>query len=99
MDLENSWGKTWWPILVFTFFIACTEVIVYLAIKYFLKTDEIFMKFRGEMAKVLIKNSYISDDSCTSSVNTRKRKIPHILQTVPTHATEYDERMGLRRKF
>ena len=44
--LEVKWGTTWWPIRVFTFFVACTEVNAYLVMKYFLKTDDKFMDFR-----------------------------------------------------
>ena len=43
--LESIWVTTWLPILVFAFFVACTEVNSYLAMKYFLKTDDKFMNF------------------------------------------------------
>ena len=46
IGLESVRGTTWWPIQVFAFFVACTEVDAYLAMKYFLKTDETFMNFR-----------------------------------------------------
>ena len=42
----------------FSFFIACTEVNAYLAMKYFFKTDDKFMYLRKKMAKGLINNSY-----------------------------------------
>ena len=44
--LESKWGTIWWPIRVFAFFIACTEVNAYLAMKYFFKTDDKFMDFQ-----------------------------------------------------
>ena len=44
--LESQWGTTWWPIRVFAFFVAFTEVNAYLAMKYFLKTDDKFMGFQ-----------------------------------------------------
>ena len=44
--LESKWGTTSWPILVILFFIACTEVNVYLTMKCFLKTDDNFTNFR-----------------------------------------------------
>ena len=47
---------------MFAFFIVSIEVNAYLAMKYFLKTDETFMKFRGKMANVLIHNYYINDE-------------------------------------
>ena len=43
--LDVIWGTTWWPIRVIPFFLACTEVNSYLALKYFLLTDEAFIKF------------------------------------------------------
>ena len=26
IGLNSAWGTTWWPILVFTFFVSCSEV-------------------------------------------------------------------------
>ena len=43
---ESKWGKNWWPIRIFAFFIACTEVNAYLAMKYFLKTDDKYMDLK-----------------------------------------------------
>ena len=54
--LDSKCGTTWWPIQVFAFFIACTEVNAYLAMKYILKTDDKFMDFRNALAKGLINN-------------------------------------------
>ena len=51
--LESARGTTWCPTRVFDFFIACTEVNAYLALKHFLKTDGTSMKFWGEMSKAL----------------------------------------------
>ena len=34
-----------WPIRLFAFFIVCTEVNAYLAMKYFLNNDETFVNF------------------------------------------------------
>ena len=49
--LESKWGTTWYPIQVFAFFIACTEVNVYLAMKYFLKMDDSFIDFQEKSLK------------------------------------------------
>ena len=38
------------------FFIACTEVNAYLAMKYFLKRNDKFMDFQRKLAKGLINN-------------------------------------------
>ena len=66
----------------------------YLTMEYFLKTDETFMIFRGEMAKALIKNSYINEHLCTSPKNRRNMNISQILETSPTHVTEYGGKSG-----
>ena len=43
-------------------------------------------------AKVLINNSYMNYKTRVSPSNTIKIQISHILDTVPTHATEYSEK-------
>ena len=92
IGLESKWETTWWPIQVFAFFIACTEVNVYLAMKYFLKTYDKFMDFGERMDQALINNSYTNDKTCGSPANFRKRQLSHILETAPTHATENNEK-------
>ena len=74
----------------FYFFITCTEVNTYLAMEYFRKTDETFMNFKKKIAKALIKHSYMNQKTCGSPEKTIKRKISHILDTAPTHATDYN---------
>ena len=76
---------------MFTFFMACTQVNAYLAMKSFIKRGGFFMRFREKLAKSLFQNLYINDDSCTSPEKIRKIKISHILETAPAHATEYDK--------
>ena len=49
IGLESKRGTTWWPIQVFSLFIACTEVNAYLAMKYFLKTDDTSMNFQKKI--------------------------------------------------
>ena len=46
IGLESAWGTTWWSTQLFAFFIACTEVNAYLAMKYLLKKYENFMNLR-----------------------------------------------------
>ena len=86
--LDSKWGTTWRPIRVFAFFRVCTEVNAYLAMKYFLKTDDKFMDYLKKVPKELIKNSYTNKKACGSPENDRKRKLSHILETAPTHTTE-----------
>ena len=45
----------------FSFFIACTEMNAYMAMKYLLKMDDNFMKFSKQRAKASINNSYTND--------------------------------------
>ena len=89
IGLEIAWGTTYCPILFFTFFIYCTEVNVYLGVKYFLKNDDNFISF-GKNGYLIIQNSYINDKTCVSQENKPKRKTSHILETTTTHATNYD---------
>ena len=62
IGLESARRTTCWPTQVFAFFVACTELNTYLALKYFLLTDETFMKFRGKLAKALIYNLCINGE-------------------------------------
>ena len=48
--------------------------------------------FRNNNAKVSINNSYINDNTCGIPSNNRKRQISHILDTLPTHTTEYNKK-------
>ena len=81
----TSQGTTWWPIQVFAFFVVCTEVSAYLAMKYFLKIDDTLRSFGENFAKALINNSYMNNNTYGSPENSRKRKISHILETDPLH--------------
>ena len=46
IGLESAWWKTWWPIIFLFFFVVCTEVNAYLAMKYSLKTDDKLWNFK-----------------------------------------------------
>ena len=43
--LQSKQGTNWRPIRAFAFFVVCTEVNAYLAMKDLLKTDDKFMDF------------------------------------------------------
>ena len=62
--------------------LTCTEVNVYLYLTWI-----ILLCFQGIFSKSLIKKTYINDNIGGSPENTGKRKISHILETTPTHAT------------
>ena len=40
----------------------------------------------------------MDEKACGSPENFRRRQLSHILQTVPTHATEYDLKKGFAQK-
>ena len=60
--------------------------------------DYYFCEFSKKMAKVFINNSYMNKKTCGSPSNTRKKQISHILETVPTHVTEYHLKKGFAQK-
>ena len=47
-------------------------------------------EFSEKLAKLLINNSYINDE--TSVCPEKPGNISHILETAPTHATDYDKK-------
>ena len=55
--------------------------------------------FSKKMAKVLVNNSHINENTCGSLSNTIKRKISHILETAPTHATKYNKKRFCTSKY
>ena len=58
-----------------------------------------FINFQKKLAKLWINKSYMTDKTRGSPSNTIKRQIPHILDTEPTHTTEYNNEKGLHRKI
>ena len=83
----------------FDFFIACTDVNAYMAMKYFLKRDDKFMYFRKKIAKELINKSYTYENACVSPENIRKRQLSQILKTVSTNFTKYNKIMSLHKNI
>ena len=61
-----------------------------MVLKCILNTDETFVKFLKKLAKGLIYNSYINEELSKITKNRRNSTGSHILDTDPTHATEYD---------
>ena len=61
--------------------------------------DEYFYEFSKKKANVLINNSYINEKTCGSPSNTREINISHILETEPTHATEYNKIKVFTEKY
>ena len=62
--------------------------------------DEYFYEFSKKLAKVLINNSYTNEKTCGSQSKSRKRQISDILETAPTHPTEYNlKKKGFHSKI
>ena len=80
LALESTWSTFRWPIRVFTFILAISEVNTYLAWVYFKCERLTFMAFRKLLAKALIYNKYIDLDAAAGQVQTRKR--PHTDHTM-----------------
>ena len=76
IGLESAWEPPGGP-SKFSFFVACTEVIAYLMMKYFLNTGDTFMDFGGKLAKSLINNSYKNEETCDSPEKQKKTIITH----------------------
>ena len=66
--------------------------------KYFLNTDDSFMNIH-KIYEIFIDNSYMNENTCEIPSKTRKIKIPHILETSPTHATGCDGKKVFHRKI
>ena len=91
--LESAWVTTWWSIQVFTFFIACTKVNAYMAMKYLLNMDDGFMNLQNELDKTFINNSYMIDKS------TREQKKCHIYWITQPHMILTMTKKGLHSKI
>ena len=52
------------------------------------------MDFGGNLTKALSNNSYTNDKTCGSPENVIQRQWSHILETAPTHDTEYNGKNG-----
>lgn len=68
--LEKTWTTSWWPNRVFTFLLAVTEINVLLCLTNMFNEEEMgTLEFRKLLAKQLIHNPYLEDDT-----DARKRK-------------------------
>ena len=62
LALESTWSTFRWPIHVFAFILAITEVNTYLAWVYFKGEKLEFIAFRKLLAKALIYNRFVTSD-------------------------------------
>ena len=58
----------------------------------------VLLLFKTKLANVLINNLYIHFKTCESPSTTSKTQISHILETEPTHATEYNKKRFFKEK-
>jgi Transposase IS4 len=63
IGLETTWGTKQWEKRVFAFVLAVTEVNVFIASQFFYHGNHASMlDFRGDLAKELIENKYITEE-------------------------------------
>ena len=86
-----------WPVRVFTFLLAVTEVNMFLACRYFLWKNEkgkTLLQFRKMLAKALIFNTYLvseeEKEKAAQLLHNKRRKVNHTLETAPQHARKFD---------
>ena len=93
--LDNAWITHRWAIRVLGFFIACTEVNLFLCLKYFLKKDEEFRVLRLILVYSLIHNEFLGNRSDRDNLETlSKKKGVHYLETAPDHAKKWRGQIG-----
>lgn len=96
LALESTWSTYRWPIRVFSFILAISEVNAYLAWTYFKLERLEFLNFRKLLAQALIYNRYVEKDAAVEVRRGRKRRVvDHELLKAPHHArrwtgTEWD---------
>ena len=93
-SLEDTWVTHRWPLRVFSFILAISEVNTYKAMKYFVwDSDEnipTLLQFRKTLALLLINNDYLKrEDQKTTRKSNRKRQREHCLSIAPPHASKF----------
>ena len=77
---------------VFSFIVAVTETNVYLAIKYFVWSEEYFptvLQFRKNMAWAFIYNDYLETEKAEVRKSKRTKVSNHSLESAPINAKFY----------
>ena len=96
-SFEETWVTRQWPIRVFSFFLALSEVNTFCAYRYFVwKTDEeqlILHQFCRKLALDFINNAYISQGGVDGDGDGRRKRnrsyVCHALKTAPPHAKRW----------
>ena len=92
-SIEGTWVTHCWPVRVFSFLLAISEINTYLALKYFVwSIDEQrqLHDFRRRLAFNLIDNDYINGETIVGvKTRNKKRDNIHTLQVAPKFATRW----------
>ena len=93
-SLEGTWITERWPIRVFSFLRAISEVNCYLALKHFVFQDDMttYLDFRKELAWCLIKNPFLPCESSVASGLDTLNMDSHDIMSAPPHASAYRNR-------
>ena len=102
-SFEETWVTRQWPIRVFSFFLALSEVNTFCAYRYFVwKTDEeqlILHQFCRKLALDFINNAYISQGGVDGDGDGRRKRnrsyVCHALKTAPPHAKRWTGKNGM----
>ena len=73
--------------------------LINIVTKAFLKIDETLMEYGDKLSYALIYNSYLNEESCSSTVKIRKIKVSHLLETSHINANKYYVKKGLHCKI
>ncbi|KAL7549033.1 hypothetical protein ACHAWF_012294, partial [Thalassiosira exigua] len=97
-SLEDTWVTQRWPIRVFTFLLAITEVNVYLTLKWFVFIGDLtallpeYVGFRRKLAWQFIDNQWLPKDDIVDCSIITLPGVPHGIASAPEHASEYRNR-------
>ena len=93
-SIESTIVTHCWPIRVFSFLLAITEVNIFKTFEYFVwEKDQVpgsLVKFRRRLAQAFINNDYLNiEEPRGSSRAKKKQKLEHCLRAAPRHASKY----------
>ena len=92
-SLEETWVTNRWPVRVFQYLLACTEVNIFLAMRFFVWQPDSCMKFhdfRSKLAWELINNEYLKKaEEDERKKRAKRRGTEHELARAPPHAKKW----------
>jgi hypothetical protein len=91
LSLEGTWKTYRWPVRVFAFILAITEVNTYLAWVYFTGAKIEFMAFRKQLAHSLIYNKFVQSGRVDNEPRRgrKRRSVDHTLTKAPLYARRW----------